>query len=548
MKIKSIRNACRRLGLGDPEKYESKVRIAIAISWLPLSPLITSRYIEAIAGLETPLVIALIAIPLTLLIQGFNPVIKFRSHLNGIERESPFAILAVNVAVNAGLTVLRAFEELAKLEVLKAISFEVKRILRDCSLYRRHLSEQLAFEAREAKGLWAKLIKTIVSLERVGGDPRLALRDLMRETLRDMKVHYEVLSNRFRSMISSTNVLFGAMPMMLSVLFTLMASESVVPMVLSFTLINIVMAFTYMLIVDGQVPRTVDYTRIYMKIVAKWAPLCLAIGATFYLGFIQLPITLIAPKAVAISIAALTFTVPAWIEFKIHANTIDEILENLPTILRDLADEVEQGFSPHQALERLFENATYGKFTDKFIALLVKRARVFGSLRDSLIGIEKLLPVQARLALWLIVLGEELGATSSVYHELADAMHEYYLSLKSFKRSCQGFRWMAIGLAALTIALVITLFSTLISRISIISELAFKAEGIISLPFNIAGPEQLPLIKDWIYASVSLNSIVLALTAGKTLDWRLGGAFRDVALVSAIILTALAFGLVFRIL
>ncbi|MCS7386517.1 MAG: hypothetical protein NDF55_07285 [archaeon GB-1867-005] len=243
-----------------------------------------------------------------------------------------------------------------------------------------------------------------------------------------------------------------------------------------------------------------------------------------------------------------TITIPAWIEFKVHANTIDEILENLPAILRDLADEVDQGFSPHQALERLFENATYGKFTDKFIALLVKRARVFGSLRDSLTGIEHLLPVQARLALWLIILGEELGATSSVYHELADAMHEYYLSLKSFKRSCQGFRWMAIGLVALTIGLVITLFSTLISRISIISELAFKAEGIISLPFNIAGLTQLPTIKDWIYASVALNSIVLALTAGKTLDWRLGGAFRDVALVSTIILLALIFGLIFRLL
>ena len=59
---------------------------------------------------------------------------------------------------------------------------------------------------------------------------------------------------------------------------------------------------------------------------------------------------------------------------------------------------------------------------------------------------------------------------------------------------------------------------------------------------------KLPIIKDWIYASVSLNSVVLALTAGKTLDWRLDGAFRDIALVSAMTIAALTIGLILGIL
>lgn len=119
---------------------------------------------------------------------------------------------------------MRAFEELAKLKVLKHVSFEVDRIKRDAILNRRHLSEQLVIEAKNASGTWAKLLGVLVSLERTGGDPRLILRDLMKETSRDLRVYYETLARRFQSMISASNVMFGAMPMMLSILFTLLAS------------------------------------------------------------------------------------------------------------------------------------------------------------------------------------------------------------------------------------------------------------------------------------------------------------------------------------
>ncbi|RLF23099.1 MAG: hypothetical protein DRN15_07125 [Thermoprotei archaeon] len=543
--MRCIREACRRLALGDPEPYEKKLKVGLALAWLPLMSLILPSLIPMPAeGVELVLTIALAIIPSCLIISGYMPVLKLRSHLSSLEHEAPFAILMINVGVHAGLPPLRAFEELAKLDVLKAISFEVRRILRDSCLYRRHLSEQLAVEAKQAAGTWAKLLRALVSLERIGGDPRLVLRDLMRETLRDLRVHYESLARRFQSMISASNVLFGAMPMMLSVLFTLLASEAVISMVVGFMILNALMATLYLMTVDMQIPRTTSFTRTYAKIVLRWLPLGIGLGLLAYMGFIRIPISLIAPKAVAISIGALAFSLPAYLEFRLHARVVDELLENLPTVLRDIADEVERGFSPHQALERLYENATYGKFTDRFIALLVKRARVLGSLRDALRGIEHLLPIQMRLSLWLLTLGEELGASSGVYHGLADAMLEYYLALRSFKRGCQGYRLMALGMVALTIGLVITLFSTLVSRIAIVGQLVSSAEGLVSLPFSIASPELLPVIKDWVYAGVAVNSLILALVTGKTLDWRIGGSFRDLIIVSIMLLGTLMIGLI----
>jgi len=346
-------------------------------------------------------------------------------------------------------------------------------------------------------------------------------------------------------MISASNVLFGAMPMMLTVLFTLLASESVIGMIVTFMLVNLILGLVYLMIVDTQVPRTVSYKTVYARILIKWLPLGVGLGMLSYMGFIRMPISLVAPKAVSISIGALAFSVPAFIEFRIHSQVVDELLENLPSILRDIADEVERGFSPHQALERLYENAAYGKYTDRFIALIVKRARISGSLRDAIMGIESLLPIQMRLALWLLTLGEGLSATSGVYQELADAMLEYYLALRSFKRGCQGYRLVGISMVALTLGLTVALFSTLISRIALVGQLVecASAGGLISLPFSIVSPEVLPRVKDWIYASMSVNSLILALVNGKTLDWRFGGSFRDLMIISLMILTSLSLGL-----
>jgi len=60
---------------------------------------------------------------------------------------------------------------------------------------------------------------------------------------------------------------------------------------------------------------------------------------------------------------------------------------------------------------------------------------------------------------------------------------------------------------------------------------------------SIVSPEALPRVKDWIYASMSVNSLILALVTGKTLDWRLGGSFRDLMIISLMILASLSLGL-----
>ena len=563
----SLSKACSRMALGDPEKYYKRLVAGLCLIPLPLTPLLLDVLIRsgvlARFGIELPIPLTLtiplpkpisfplgflalpLAIPvLILILVGYYPVLKLKSHLSALEKEAPFSVLAVCTGAYAGLPPLRAFGELVNLPVLEHTRYEVSRILRDATLNRRHLSEQLIIEARGTGGSWGRLLRALISLERTGGDPKLVLRDLMRETLRDLRVSYDILAGRFRSMISACSVVFGAMPMMLTVLFTILASEIVIPLVLGFVGLNIVIAVLYSLVVDAQVPRTISYLKVYKYILLKWAPLGVGVGVLSYFGLIRLPILVVAHTGMSLALGVLAFSIPAYIEFKVHARAVDEILENLPLVLRDLADEVSRGFSPHLALERLHENAVYGKYTDRLIALLVKRGRVQGSLRDALKGIEKLMPVQLRLSLWLVVNGEELGATPDVYNELADTMLEYSMCLRGFKRSCESYRYLGIGMCILSIGLVLGLFATLISRIATIGALMRdQAGGVVpAMPFMIASPEQLPMIKNVVYFGVVANSIVLAVTTGKTLDWRFGGSFRDMVIVTAVLILAVVLG------
>ena len=136
--MKSIREACRRLALGNPERYEKRVKLGLVLSWLPVSIFIIPMLIPLLEFelIQFPLTFGLTLLPTALLISGYSPIFKLKSHLSGLEKESTFAILAVNVCVNAGLTLLRALKELSKLKVLKHVSLEVERIKRDTILNR----------------------------------------------------------------------------------------------------------------------------------------------------------------------------------------------------------------------------------------------------------------------------------------------------------------------------------------------------------------------------------------------------------------------------
>lgn len=472
---------------------------------------------------------------------GLKALLKFREHLSRLRREGPFAVLYVAVAVESGLPPLKAFEALKDADSLPATRLEARRVLRDAQLGLRTLGEQLALEARSASGVWGRLLSTIVSVEASGLDPKAAFRDLLRLVLRDLRTDYERLARRFQSLISAASVAFGAFPMMIAVLLAVLASFNTVPMLLAFTAANALIAALWLLTVDLQVPDLLDYRPFYRRIALKWLPIGVAVGLAVYTGLLFLPISLVSTKALALALGALAFSLPASLEWKLQRRVGDELLESLPLVLRTVAEQVDRGLSPHQALENAAALGGFPKYTTRLLSLIVKEARVYGSLRDAYERVKALLPRPWRVSLELLTLADEAGAGSAAIHALADSMAEYVLAVRELRRSTSIYRWVALGMVGLTLGLLALVANTVMVKMALAGAL-LEENALISAPIRPPPPEELPAIKDWIYAAAAANSLALAVVTGKTVGWRLGDALPEVAKASLLILAFLAAG------
>ena len=371
-----------------------------------------------------------------------------------LEREAPYAVLATYVGVESGLSPLRSFEYLSELESLEGVREEVDRIRSSALLGLRHLSEQLTVESKNSSGTWGKLISTLASIEATGLNLVSALRDLVKMVLRDLKTDYEKTARRFQTMVSSASVLFGAFPMMVAVMLSILASSNIVPLMMLFLGLNLITALVWLIIVDVQVPEVMDYTAFYRRILIKYLPPGLAAGSAVYFGLLYTPLTLVFHKALSLCIGTLVFSIPAYIEWRLQDKVTQQLMDDLPRFLRDVAEQTGRGFSVHQALENSYSVGGYGRYTMKLLSLIVKEARIHGSLRSAYVKVRKLLPKQWRVSLELLTLIEEAGAGSGAVHSLADAMGEYVLMIREFRRSTSSYKYLSLGLTALTVALI----------------------------------------------------------------------------------------------
>ena len=472
---------------------------------------------------------------------GLKALLKYKAQLSKLEREAPFAAIAVNIAVESGLDPVKSFEALENLDSLPACSFEAKRIRRDCIIFARHPLEQLRLEAKDALGLWKKLLSTIVTIEATGLDPKLIFKDLRNLILADLRADYERLAEKFKTLVSTASVLFGAMPMMIAVTLSLFASSSIIPLMLSLALANAVIAGLWIMSVDFQVPDTADYSGFYKSALVKWLPIGLAVGLATYFAWIVTPFTLTLRSTASLCLGTIAFSLPFYLDWKRQTNVFNELLDDLPLVLRDIAEQVDREFSPHQAVENIYASGGYGRYTNRLISLLVKEARVMGSLRDAYNKVKTLLPKPWRISLELISLIEEMGAGSGAVHALSDAMGQYILALREFKRSIRGYRWLSLFMTLLTLFLLIFLSNTVMPKYAMLGLMLEENPGVLSMPLQPPKPEELPAIKDVIYLMIAANSIALSFVIGKTSGWTLGEGIRE-ALKTSIVVLAVILG------
>ena len=545
--------ACRYYLFQDPKALYRRFRRALALSLTPalalsslsLLKLLSPRLPLPLPSISIHLALITLALPALTAILYTKPYRDYKSHLKRLAEESYWAVLIADAYAQAGLSTVQIANRLKEKELtLPHVSFEVKRLFRDASITLEPLPTVFSKEAdRPIGGVWRQLLTTMAFLERTGGSPVQAFRDLHVQSLNALKVSFKAMGSRMSTLATAVTSMFCILPVSVYTMFMLLASQQIGTMVSLFSVLLAVMGIVLLIVADAMSPDVApkQYSPIYLRPLAKWLPLGMALGMCASLGLLKLPLMMRFAPALAVIVACLGLSIPAYAEWRRHDRALTEVVEKLPAFLRDLADEVRRGSSPFKALEYL-STRVYGRLFDKFLKLLVNKARLSGFER-ALKDIAHLLPKPALLALDLVKDLEELGARAEAFDGLAEAFREHVDSMGEYKSNVSLNRWMVVFGVALAGGIALALMGFVMPMLARLSTMAISQQAIAAMPFAITiSPESIPYVASQIMFGMATSAVVCGLIAGKISSFKLGEGFRDAAICCLIVALELFIG------
>jgi len=542
--------ACRYYLFQDPEALYQRFRRALSLSLIPAVSLISLSLSKLLAPLlllpsiPIHLVLITLTLPALTVFLYMKPYRDYKSHLKRLAEESYWTVLIADAYAQAGLSTVQIANRLKEKELtLPHVSFEVKRLFRDASITLEPLPTVFSKEAdRPIGGVWRQLLTTMAFLERTGGSPVQAFRDLHVQSLNALKASFKAMGNRMSTLATAVTSMFCILPVSVYTMFMLLASQQIGTMVSLFSVLLAMMGAMLLMVADAMCPDVAPrrYSPIYLKPLTKWLPLAMALGMCAGLGLLKLPLMMRFASALAVIVACLGFSIPAYVEWRRHDEALTEVVEKLPAFLRDLADEIRRGSSPFKALEYL-STRVYGRLFDRFLKLLVNKARLSGFDR-ALKDIANLLPKPALLAFDLIRDLEELGARAEAFDGLAEAFREHVDSMGEYKSNVSLNRWMVVFGVALAGGIALALIGFVMPMLARLSAMASQ-QAIIAMPFAITiSPESIPYVASQVTFGIATSAVVCGLIAGKISSFKLGEGFRDAAICCLIVMLELFVG------
>ncbi|GEM_PF-1597147 len=543
--------ACRYYLFQNPEALYRRFKKALAYSFVPALPLamllLVKRSAPQLSPPDPPLQAILIILALSTLVFFLytKPYRDYKSHLKRLAEESYRAVLMADAYAQAGLPTIQIANRLREKELtLPHASFELKRLFRDASITLEPLPTVFSKEAdRPIGGVWRQLLTTMAFLERTGGSPVQAFRDLHVQALNALKASFKAMSNRMSTLATAVTSIFCILPVSVYTMLMLLASQQIGMMILFFSVVFLTMGGMLIVIADAMCPDVApqQYSPVYTRPLMKWLPLGVTLGACVSLGLLRLPLMIRFASALAVVAACAGFAVPAYMEWKRHDRALTEVIEKLPAFLRDLADEVRRGSSPFKALEYL-STRVYGRLFDRFLKLLVNKARLSGfdrALKDT----AHLLPKPALLALDLMRDLEELGARAEAFDGLAEAFREHVDSVSEYRSNIALNRWMIMFGVALAGGIAIALMGFVMPMLARLGAMTMTQQAVASMPFAIMiTPEDMPYIASQVMLGVATSAVICGLIAGKISSFKLGEGFRDAAMCCLIVVLELFTG------
>ncbi|MEM1803625.1 MAG: type II secretion system F family protein [Desulfurococcaceae archaeon] len=425
------------------------------------------------------------------------------------------------------------------------------------------------------EGRLKSVILAMATARSVGVSQELQARDILKSVLFQLKSAYQRVAENMKTLGEVVLVFYGVMPLMFLIMTSIFYSPSSAVMLAVYVALMIpLMGVALVLLVHYTHPKTPEKFIKHYKRYIYTIPISVGVGVGAYfvlkliLGGVaasNLPnstsvaasnfpnstsavgggsaVDLVNAYLVAISLGLglAAGLVPVAVFYLAEWRKRWGIISALPFFTRDMAEMVKLGFSPSQALPRLVQRRSYGRFFDALLNSVGKRL-VGSSFGDAIKSEAGKAPWVAAVVLNAMGEADRLGSKSEVFSEIADTSRDLVDILKSARSALMG----AVIFGIVTIVIISVLLGTVAKSmlLQIASQSASLARADVPIPLQISliTMPKVPEVLTYTFVGAVLNALVLGVLIGKILDDNfLASAFYGaVAVVIATIAVALS--------
>ena len=314
----------------------------------------------------------LVLIPLPFYVMaGFLviPMNKASERSGALEREMPFAAAYISVMASGGIAPYTSFKRLSMVELMPAMKYEAKEIMKDVEIFGTDPLSALEAAARKNPlDIFKDFLSGYASTVVIGGDIGHFLERKAEDIFKTRAFRVKAAAERLGMLLETFIIVMVMMSLCFYILFSVDAIYSV-----GTGLYSGIILYTYMFtpllsgmfiyLAHAMQPKTpVTDMRPY-KVFGIGAAIGIAIFMVLsgFMGFIQIPfITLDMPTALAIGLFVATAPA-AFVQMKLarHKTGLEQ---GINSFLRDLTEVRKTGLSPEKCIESLSKR-DYGVFS-----------------------------------------------------------------------------------------------------------------------------------------------------------------------------------------
>ncbi|HLH45258.1 MAG TPA: hypothetical protein VKV31_00600 [bacterium] len=449
---------------------------------------------------QVPILIALIA---ATLLYTFYDIIKLwgaaSQRRREVEAELPFTATLITIAANHS-TPTTTLANTLHIPSLKRTSREYLNILKHSHLYHTtpaQAANKLADNHPSTR--FQTFLRTISAAERGVGDPHSSLSDIAKAELHNTHHQTEIASEKLGVASSTVLMMFAVLPLTLTV-FSLITNQ---PTLLTLSYIT---TFPSLILVNFLIEQAYPQP---LKPHTPKPPIPLIIGsiaaplATFE-ALRQIPLQF----SVAASLGA--FTLPLALYYTTAAREHSKLINTLPHLSRDIAEEAKKGSPPTVAMRKLITSAKYPK-----------------SLLLSLYDRRRPRPYIAQAYMDMLAESEKLGASTEELERVAETFNAIANTNTSYHSKSSFFKLTAYASAGILAAASLAVTTTIKKLSTPLGYTTMFTAGLL--------PHFTPSLQTHVYTAIIINSYLLGLLAGKAHT----GSF-PLGLLDPLITTAIA--------